>query len=55
MPHTLNSKIFSFLIYGLGNSGKSTLSYLKGGKQRVYLYGTTISILEKDLKLKIKD
>ncbi len=54
MPHTLNLKNFSFLIYGLGVSGKSTLSYLKKRKAKNLFIWDDDKYTRKRFKIKNK-
>ncbi len=54
MPHSLNLKNFSFLIYGLGASGKSTLSYLKRRKAKSLFIWDDNKYIRKRFKIKNK-
>ena len=54
MPNTLNLKNFSFLIYGLGASGKSTLSYLKKRKVKSLFIWDDNKYIRKRFKIKNK-
>ncbi len=54
MPHTLNFKNFSFLIYGLGASGKSTLNFLKKKKTKNLFIWDDNKYIRKKFKIENK-
>ena len=52
MPHTLNLKKISFLIYGLGSSGRSVIRYFKKNKVSNYTVWDDNSNLRKKFRSK---